>query len=55
MLLSLQIYHCYVYSENNALNYQGTVLQEEHMYLEATLYKSLAKESNILNPILLLQ
>ena len=37
VLLSLQIYH-YVYSENNALNYQEMVPREEHMYLEATLY-----------------
>ena len=33
VLLSLQIYHCYVYSENNALNYRGTVFQEEHFYI----------------------
>ena len=38
VLLSFQIYHCYAYSENNALNNEETVLREEHMYLEAALY-----------------
>jgi len=36
--LFTRIYHCYVYSENNALTYSVITLQAAHMHLENGVY-----------------
>lgn len=44
--LSTQIYHCYVYSENNLLSCSVMILQAAHMYLEDGFYHKYPLQEN---------